>query len=105
MATDSVTTADIDVDPAVVTVDDGTPSDAPEATTGDFMSNPDVIAYIDQKIAEGVQNALKGKPPKANTTDPSATERAEFEKMSYRERVNLFNSDPHTYNKLTKGVN
>ena len=81
-----------------------TPPDAPEATTGDFMTNPAVLAYIDAKVAEGVAKALQGKPPKANTADPSAAEKARFDKMGYKERLKLFMSDPHTYQKL-KGSN
>jgi len=74
-----------------------------ESPTSDFMTNPDVIAYIDKKIAEGVQTALRGKTPKANTTDPSNAEKSEFDRMTYRERLQLFQSNPQAYQKLKGG--
>lgn len=79
--------------------------DAPESTENDFMSNPDIVAYIEKQVAEGIQKALQGKSPKANTTDPTEQERKKFEKMTYKERLNLFNSNPQAYNKLSKGIN
>lgn len=68
-----------------------------------FMKDPEVLAYITLQIKEGIQEALKGTAPKANTTDPTVQERTAFEKMTYKERLNLFNSNPHSYNKLSKG--
>jgi hypothetical protein len=76
---------------------------AQKSTITDFMSNPDVMAYIDKKVAEGIQQALKGTPPKASTANPSATEIANFGKMSYKERLKLFQSNPQAYQKLAKG--
>ena len=76
--------------------------------TQSFTENPELTAYIDLRIKEGVQEglqkALQGKPPKANTTDPTEAQRRDFQKMTYKERLNLFNSDPMTYNKLSKGA-
>jgi len=81
-------------------------TEATESTTEkpvSFADDPEIAAYIDLRVAEGIQKALQGKPPKANTADPTETQRKDFEKMTYRERLNLFNSDPQTYNKLSKG--
>ena len=74
----------------------------PEAESGDFMSNPDVQAYISKQVQEGIQKALQGKAPRANTADMTAAERAAFNQMTYKERLKLFQADPHTYNKLTQ---
>jgi len=72
-----------------------------------FMTNPNISAYVEKKISEGIQegiqNALKGTPPKANTTDPTEQERANFSKMTYKERLNLFHSNPQVYKKLAGG--
>ena len=69
-----------------------------------FTDDPEIAAFIELKVSEGIQKALQGKPPKANTTDPTEAQRRNFQKMTYKERLNLFNSDPQTYNKLTKGA-
>ncbi|MDR1663933.1 MAG: hypothetical protein LBR83_03305 [Clostridiales bacterium] len=77
---------------------------SPAPPTNDFMNDPNIVAYIELKIQEGIQKALQGQAPKASTVNPSEQERKKFEKMTYRERLKLFQSDPHTYNKLTKGA-
>lgn len=82
-----------------------TAEDTQELPTSDFRDNPDIMAYIEEQVAEGIKKALQGKPPKTNTTDPTAQERATFERMTYRERLNLFNRNPQSYNKLSKGNN
>jgi len=69
----------------------------------DFLNNPAVTAYIEKAIQEGIQNALKGITPKANTADHTEQEKKNFEKMTYKERLNLFNSNPHVYKKLVGG--
>ena len=73
------------------------------AATTDFMNNPDVLAFIEKQVNEGIQKALKGTRPRANTVAPSETEKAQFEKMSYKERLKLFQSNPQSYQKLAKG--
>lgn len=78
---------------------------AQEAPAVDILKDPAVVAYIQAQIQEGIQKALQGKTPKANTTDPTAAERAAFRKMGYKERLQLYNSNPHTYNNLAKGSN
>ena len=74
-----------------------------DSTANDFLSNPDIKAYIEKQISEGIQKALKGTPPKANTVDVSEAEKKQFEKMTYKERLNLFHSNPQAYRKLSKG--
>jgi len=71
----------------------------------DFLNDPTIISYIEKQIAEGIQKALKGKPPKTNTANPTELERKQFEKMTYKERLNLFKTNPQTYYKLSKGEN
>ena len=73
------------------------PADVPEY---DFMSDPAVIAYIDGRVTEGIKAALKGTAPKANTKKPAAVEKTDFDRMTYRERLKLFQSDPQTYHNL-----
>ena len=70
----------------------------------DFLNDPAVLAYIESAVQEGIKKALKGKPPKANTADLTEQEHNNFEKMTYKERLNLFKSNPQTYYKLSKGV-
>lgn len=79
------------------------PEEPPEAPANDFESNPDIMAYIDKQINEGIRKALKGKAPKASTTDPSEAEKAEFNRMTYKERLQLFQSNPQAYQKLKGG--
>lgn len=86
-------------------VDNQTPEqDTQEQQDSDFMTNPDIVAYIEKQTAEGIKKALQGNAPKANTTSPTEQEIKRFEKMTYKERLNLFNSDPQSYNKLSKGI-
>jgi len=75
-----------------------------ENSVSDFMKDPDVIAYIEKQIAEGLKKALQGTPPKANTKDPTEQERKSFEKMTYKERLSLFKQNPQAYQKLAKGA-
>lgn len=86
------------------TVDDNAQMPPQEAATGDFMKDPEVLAFISLQVQEGIQKALQGKPPRVNTTDPTEQEYKSFAKMTYRERLNLFNTNPQTYNKLAKGA-
>jgi|GEM_PF-3875719 len=82
---------------------DTTPPDAPESPTSDFMNDPDVIAYIEKKVAEGVTKALIGKAPRMNTVNVTEAEKAIFEKMTYKDRLRLYQSNPLSYQKLAKG--
>jgi len=71
------------------------------------LSHPQILAFIEQKIREGVQEgitqALKGQPLKANTINPTQAQLAQFKKMGYKERNELQRSNPTQYN-LLKGM-
>lgn len=71
-------------------------------TAIDF-DNPEIKTYIEKQISEGIKKALQGTPPKANTIDNVQQERAKFDKMTYKERLNLFKANPHKYNELVGG--
>lgn len=91
-----------------------TTTDAPEAAAGIFT--PDMIqkaiesqsgainealqAYINAEV----QKRIAGVAPKKDTTNSVAVDKAKFEKMSYKERLQLFNASPETYKKLTIGA-
>ena len=87
--------------------DEENETDADKSTQGesasDFINDPTVIAYIEKAVHEGVKKALKGKPPKANTANATEQEAKQFERMTYKERLNLFKSNPQAYYKLTRG--
>jgi len=87
---------------------DDLPQDAQGVSIDDIINDPTIRAYIDnavqQGVKEGIKKALKGTPPKANTKDPTEQEAKQFERMTYRERLNLFKSNPQAYYKLTKGA-
>lgn len=70
----------------------------------DFVSDPKITAYINEQVQGGLKAALRGASPKANTTNATEQEQAKFNKMTYKERLNLFNSNPQAYNKLSKGA-
>jgi hypothetical protein len=78
--------------------------EAQETAKTGFMSDPDVLAFIEKQIEEGIKKALKGMPPKADMTEPTGQEKKAFDKLTYRERLNLYKSNPQTYHKLTRGV-
>ena len=80
-----------------------TPPDASESHTSDFMNNPDILSFIKHQIDDGIKSALKGQTPKANPTTQQTIQKTDFERMTYRERLQLFKSNPHEYNKLSKG--
>jgi len=72
----------------------------------EILSDPAVTAYIDKKIqegvAEGIKEALKGQAPKADLTEPDEEQRRTFQRMTYRERLNLKLASPHIYNALVQ---
>lgn len=61
--------------------------------------NDALQAYINAEV----QKRIAGIAPKKNTTSTAAVDRAKFEKMTYKERLQLFNQSPETYKKLTIG--
>lgn len=82
--------------PAVLTTDMITA--AIESQSGAI--NEALQAYINAEV----QKRIAGVAPKANTTNTAAVDKAKFEKMGYKERLQLFNSSPETYKKLTIGA-
>jgi hypothetical protein len=50
------------------------------------------------------KKALRGNPPRANTANTTEQEAKRFEKMTYKERLNLFNSNPQQYHKLANAI-
>jgi len=105
---DEITTPEIEEITAAPMSDSGTgeveETTPPDAPVNDFLNNPDVLAYINKQVQEGIKKALQGKAPKANTTNPTEQEIKNFDRMTYKERLNLFKSNPQTYYKLSKGV-
>jgi len=89
-----------DVDEEIINPLEPTEQEPPAA---DFLNNPEILEFIQKQVQDGIKKALKGKPPKANTIPASTTEKAEFDKMSYRERLKLYQSNPQAYYKLAKG--
>lgn len=71
----------------------------------DLLNDPAILAFIQSQVQQGIQQALKGRPPKASTANPTATQRAAFDAMLYKERLQLFQSDPASYYKLVEGGN
>lgn len=56
---------------------------------------------LDSYIQAEISKRLAGLTPKADTTDNLAVERSEFAKMSYKDRLKLYNTSPEKYKKLT----
>ena len=57
-------------------------------------------AKFNEAVEKLVNERLKGKTPKAQTGAVDGVTKEAFNKMSYKERLELFNSDPELYNKL-----
>ena len=53
---------------------------------------------------EGATKPLRGHTPKANTANATEQEAKQFERMTYKESVNLFNSNPQQYHKLAESA-
>ena len=58
-------------------------------------------AEIAQAQKDYIEALLKGQIPKTSLVAPETQQARDFERMTYRERLNLFNSNPHEYNKLS----
>jgi len=71
-------------------------------TSSDFINDPNIQTYIKKEISEGIKKALKGATPKANLTEPTEEQRKIFHRMTYKERNNLFLSNPTVYNQLAQ---
>lgn len=72
-------------------------------TAAELLKDPEIQAYITLQIKQGIQDALRGEVPKANATDAAKIQQADFDRMTYKQRLKLFQENPHQYNKLTKG--
>ena len=57
-------------------------------------------AKFNEAVERLVNERLKGKTPKALTGAVEGVTKEAFNKMSYKERLELYNSDPELYNKL-----
>ena len=57
-------------------------------------------AKFNEAVEKLVNERLKGKTPKAQTGAAEGVTKEAFDKMSYKERLELYNSDPELYNKL-----
>ena len=57
-------------------------------------------AKFNEAVEKLVNERLKGKTPKAQTGAVDGVTKEAFNKMSYKERLELYNSDPELYNKL-----
>ena len=70
----------------------------------DAESTFENIKIFETKFNEAVEKLvnerLKGKTPKAQTGAVDGVTKEAFNKMSYKERLELYNSDPELYNKL-----
>ena len=55
---------------------------------------------FNQAVEKLVNERLKGTAPKAATSTSTGITKDQFQKMSYQERLELFNADPELYNKL-----
>ena len=58
---------------------------------------------FNEEVQAAVVDKLKGTVPKAGTDKAAAITQEAFNKMSYAERVKLYNEDKETYEKLTGG--
>lgn len=58
------------------------------------------VALIDAKVAEGVKKALSGTAPKMNIAGNTAMTKEQFNKLPYKDRMELFNTNPTLYNQL-----
>ncbi len=57
-------------------------------------------AKFNEAVEKLVNERLKGKTPKAQTGAVEGVTKEAFNNMSYKERLELYNSDPELYNKL-----
>ena len=90
--------------PPVAPLSTEPPTEPPAFDITALMTTPELQTAIQAQVQEGLKKALQGQPPRANTVPLSATQKTEFERMTYKERLQLFKSDPQTYHKLVKGA-
>ena len=71
--------------------------DDAEATKESVGAFADLIEGL---VTEGVKKALAGTPPKVSVGTNGALTKEQFNKLSYKERTDLFNANPTLYNQL-----
>lgn len=74
----------------------------PQETIVDILKDTELQAYITLQIKEGIADALRGIAPRANGVDALAAQQRQFEQMTYKERLQLFNTNPQQYYRLAK---
>lgn len=60
------------------------------------------VELINTKVEQGIKEALSGKAPKVATQRTQATNKEQFEKMGWRERTELKQTDPELYKQLSE---
>ena len=61
------------------------------------------VTLFNAKVEQGVNKALTGKSPRMNTSGNTGITKTDFDKMGYKEKVELNQKNPDLYNQLTKG--
>ena len=60
------------------------------------------VTMFNDKVEEGVKQALSGKSPKVHARTEKVISAEEFKNMTYPEKVQLKNDNPEMYNKIIK---
>ena len=60
------------------------------------------VTMFNDKVEEGVKQALSGKSPKVHAKTEKVISAEEFKNMTYPEKVQLKNDNPEMYNKIIK---
>ena len=60
------------------------------------------VSLLNQKVEEGVRQALSGKSPKVHARTEKVITAEEFKNMTYPEKVQLKADNPEMYNKIIK---
>ena len=71
--------------------------DDAEATKEAVNAFADLIEGL---VSDGVKKALAGTPPKVSVGNNTAMTKEQFNKLPYKERMELFNTNPTLYNQL-----
>lgn len=61
------------------------------------------VELLNAKVEEGVKKALSGQSPKVHTQGSNEITQEEFDKLGYKERVELKRTNEKLYQKLAKG--
>ena len=60
------------------------------------------VELINTKVEQGIKEALAGKAPKVATQRMQSTNKEQFEKMGWKERTELKQTDPELYKQLSE---